>query len=533
MFAGCATGAPSSGWGTEWFGFGTHPPSPSPAPAPSEANATTDLIVVFEDIFYIPKLNLMCGTSPLRFKMLAPVFGLSTECHMPGLCQHVFSNTIFGFSGKVTEAELQKLQTCLPGALYYKEENQIVHKAEDDAFWRPRSLEERREQAGRGALGGRRRMQQGLGGASPLPTLHSFEESVKTDGTEGAPVDAAGVTGGPAMAAPGEKTEVLGTKMWNLDRLDQRDPPLDGKYRYGTAGTTGTGNGTTIYVVDSGIKKDHQEFARWGGGASRAAYGYDFVDNDDNCDDCDGHGTHVAATAIGLTVGVAKAASVVSVRILDCEGSGTISNTVAALDWVAANHAAPAVVTLSLGIQVGSWSRVLEDAVAALVNTHGITVVVAAGNSGVDACYVAPANVPAALTVAASDLATKYNGSGAGEPDGVYKWSNSGPCVKLFAPGVNIYSACGGSSRCAVVDDAAYTYASGTSMAVPHVAGVAAVYLESYPQSTPADVSSAILGAASQGKIGADALPASTANLLLYSRVISDAAVQAASGPSG
>ena len=412
--------------------------------------------------------------------------------------------------------------------MYYKEANQVVHKAEDDEFWHPREAPQRRSAAPRG-----RRL---VGSVTSIPEMRAYEESVKTSGSEGAPIDPSEVTGGVSMFSAGTKSESTKPLLWNLDRLDQRPLPLDGVYHYGTASTRGTGNGTTVYVVDSGIKKGHQEFQRWDGSGTRASYGYDFVDGDEDCDDCDGHGTHVAATAVGLSVGVAKDADVVSVRILDCDGSGSISNTVAALDWVAANHKAPAVVTLSLGIQVGSWSRVLEDAVSALINQHGITVVVAAGNSAVDACYVAPANVKDALSVAASDVKARYGGGEAdssAQPDAVYQWTNSGPCVKIFAPGVDIYSACGGASRCATVDDRSYTYASGTSMAVPHVAGVAAIYLESYPQSSPAEVSAAILNGATQNSVNTTGLTANTPSKLIYSRLMGGeaAAVQAANGP--
>jgi subtilisin family serine protease len=204
---------------------------------------------------------------------------------------------------------------------------------------------------------------------------------------------------------------------------------------------------------------------------------------------------------------------------------------VAALDWVAANAKKPAVATLSLGIQVGSWSRVLEDAVRSLTTTYGVTVVVAAGNSGVDACYVAPANVPEVITVAATDLATKYNSSSASDKDTTYRWGNSGPCVDVFAPGVDIYSACGSEARCDVVDDESYTYASGTSMATPHVAGVAALYLQANPKAAPRDVSAAVVGAATQGVIDSSGVKQGTANRLLCSRLDAPNGVVAADGP--
>jgi subtilisin family serine protease len=209
---------------------------------------------------------------------------------------------------------------------------------------------------------------------------------------------------------------------------------------FGSRSSSGTGKGVTIYVIDSGIAPSHQEFRDASSSRPRASYGYDFVDDDAIPADCDGHGTHVSATAAGLQVGVAKGANIVGVRILDCTGTGTISDTVAGLDWVAANHKAghPAVVTLSLGIQVGSWSRVLEDAVRSLVVNHGVTVIAASGNSAVDACYVAPANVPEVISVSAVDVRTQNGTNGAAGLEMSYRWSNTGPCVDIFAPGVDV-----------------------------------------------------------------------------------------------
>ena len=259
--------------------------------------------------------------------------------------------------------------------------------------------------------------------------------------------------------------------------------------------------------------------------------------------DCDGHGTHVAGTAAGLQVGIAKDASIVSVRMLDCSGSGTISNTVAALDWVAANAQRPAVVTLSLGIPVGSWSQVLEDAVRSLVSDHGVNVVVASGNSAVDACDVAPADVPEAITVGATAVdaqsgnqtqpdnnntltsqsgpnSTMYSAENTTSPtETMYIWSNTGPCVDVFAPGVDIYSACGGPSRCAVVNNSSYTYASGTSMAVPVVAGVAALYLEQASTASPPEVKAALTEAATSGVIDPTNFQQGTPNRLIFSKI--------------
>ncbi|EFJ51534.1 hypothetical protein VOLCADRAFT_31946, partial [Volvox carteri f. nagariensis] len=231
---------------------------------------------------------------------------------------------------------------------------------------------------------------------------------------------------------------------WNLDRIDQRRLPLDGVYRFGSAG-----QGVTIYSVDSGIYVDHNE--------------YDFVDGDDMAADCDGHGTHVASTAVGRSVGVARGSRLVSVRVLDCNGSGTIADTVAGLDWVARNAKLPAIVMMSLGVPAGSWSEVLSEGVRSLVRKHGIVVVVASGNSAMDSCRVVPANVP-------------ENKFGPGPREGqesMYQWANTGACVDLFAPGVEIF----GAYRCSAITPTSYTWASGTSMAAPLVAGVAALYL--------------------------------------------------------
>jgi subtilisin family serine protease len=222
--------------------------------------------------------------------------------------------------------------------------------------------------------------------------------------------------------------------------------------------------------------------------------------------------------------------------MLDCSGSGTISNTVAALDWVATNAKKPAVVTLSLGVQEGSWSRVLDDAVRNLINKQGITVIVAAGNSALDACNVAPANVPEAITVAATSVDDEYNRTQASVQEyssaleTMYTWSNTGPCIDIFAPGVNIYSACGAPSRCAVLNNSSYTVSSGTSMAAPLVAGVAAVYLSTNGQAQPSDVSSTIVSEATVGVVNASEFMQGTPNRLIFSKIVAKN-VAAAGGP--
>jgi len=471
----------------------------------------------------------------LVFTLRAAPLRLPGYCHMPNICHRIYSTAIYGFAGDVTNDELAKVNSCLPRAVWYRELDGKVYKAEDS------SLQRRVAHVGVGDGSGyplndgdnhqRRDLLQ-----NEIPRIQSYNDFNASRSTEGPPIDffnitGIGANGAASFSSAGSKTQSLGPVLWNLDRIDQRDLPLDSTYTYGTSETPGTGTGVTVYTIDSGIFKSHQEFQKAGNPSeSRASYGYNFVDNNEDASDCDGHGTHVSATAAGLQVGVAKNADVVSVKILDCIGSGTVSDTVAALDWVAANAKKPAIAILSLGIQVGSWSRVLEDTVRTLVKNHGITVIVASGNSAVDACNVAPANVPEVITVAATDVQNKYNGTVKGGSEGMYEWSNTGPCVDIHAPGVDIYSACGGDARCDEVTNDAYTYASGTSMAVPSVAGVAALYLEANPKATPNDVAAALIGGATQNAVDTSMFKPGTPNRLLYSK---DAVKQvaAAEGP--
>jgi subtilisin family serine protease len=251
---------------------------------------------------------------------------------------------------------------------------------------------------------------------------------------------------------------------WGLDRVDQRNLPLNGTYTY-----TPTGAGVTAYIIDTGIRFDHAEFG------GRAVTGYDAVDGG-SADDCNGHGTHVSGTVGGTTYGVAKAVKLVGVRVLNCSGSGTTSQVVAGIDWVTANHQAgqPAVANMSLG---GGADTVLDDAVRRSI-ADGITYAIAAGNSNANACSSSPARVTEAITVGATT-----------NTDARSSFSNYGTCLDLFAPGSSITSAWYTSTT-------ATNTISGTSMATPHVTGVAALYLQGAPTAAPATVRDAIVNTA-------------------------------------
>ena len=283
-----------------------------------------------------------------------------------------------------------------------------------------------------------------------------------------------------------DATTQLNPPSWGQDRVDQRRLPLDNTYS-----ADGDGVGVRVYILDTGIRFSHQEYA------GRAFSGYDFIDNDADASDCQGHGTHVAGTVAGRSTGLAKAATLVAVRVLDCGGSGSYSQVIAGVDWVTRDHQArgtPAVANMSLG---GSASAAVNQAVTNSI-AAGVVYAVAAGNSNKDACTASPASTPNAITVAAS-----------GGADARASFSNYGVCVDLFAPGVSITSS-------TMTADNSYASWSGTSMATPHVAGVAALYLSANRSATPAQVEAAIEGGATPNLVTD---PAGSPNLLLYSRV--------------
>ena len=281
---------------------------------------------------------------------------------------------------------------------------------------------------------------------------------------------------------------VVGTESpatWGIDRVDQNALPLDNTYNYANDGSN-----VTVYIIDTGINFAHVDFG------GRASTGIDEVTIGGSAADCNGHGTHVSGTVGGTTYGVAKNVRLVAVRVLNCQGSGTTSGVVAGIDWVTANRVLPAAANMSLG---GGLSTTLNQAVARAV-ASGVTFAVAAGNSSASACNSSPSSEPSAITVGATDI-----------NDAFAYFSNFGSCVDINAPGVNITSDWYSSNT-------ATNTISGTSMATPHVAGAAALYLSANPTATPADVASALTSNATSGAISG--VPAGTVNLLLYTGFI-------------
>jgi subtilisin family serine protease len=488
-------------------------------------------LLIVQDDRAAGALAAMCRPSRAEFLQTIQEGGiqLAASCHLQGACQRLFHTALHGAAGNFTEIQLEDIRRCLPGSVYYREPDLAVEKAEDGARFRVDAP------AAAAAAAGRRRRRLRQRAAPALRTQADFDGN---SALQGGALDLRALsTQGVSMSAPVEKRQALASRLWSLDRIDQHGLPLDGLYRYGSRAhnATGLGEGVTIYVLDSGIYSEHQEFASFRPGAPpRASLGPSFVLGAPSSRDEDGHGSHVAGSAAGLQCGIAKGANVVAVRVLDANGVGTVAATVSALDWVAANARPPAVVSMSLGVASGDYSRAMEQAVRALVQTHGIVVVVAAGNAAGEACQFSPAAVPEAITVGASDLAGKWAPPGTQAPpeEGVYEDGNMGACVDLFAPGVEVWSVCGGARRCGAVSPETYAFASGTSMATPLVAGAAAVYLGQHPAASPAEVAAALVGAASVGRLAPRALRPGTPNRLLFTGADEPAAVQAAQGPS-
>jgi subtilisin family serine protease len=257
---------------------------------------------------------------------------------------------------------------------------------------------------------------------------------------------------------------------WGLDRIDQRDLPLDGNYTFNA-----TGSGVKAYIIDTGIRATHTQIA------GRVISGFTAISDGLGTNDGNGHGTHVSGTVGGSTYGVAKNVTLVAVRVLDSSGSGTNSGVIAGINFVASDHQAgqPAVANMSLG---GGASSAVDTAVANAV-ADGVTFAVAAGNENQNACNVSPAREPSAITVGSTTMT-----------DARSSFSNFGTCVDIFAPGSSITSSWNTS-------DTATNTISGTSMATPHVTGVAALFLETNPTASPATVTAAIINNSTPNKV--------------------------------
>ncbi|MEU9576691.1 S8 family peptidase [Streptomyces chilikensis] len=301
----------------------------------------------------------------------------------------------------------------------------------------------------------------------------TFRKAVNGYTVEATEAEAAKLAADPAVALV-EQNRTFTTQAtqtnptWGLDRIDQTSLPLNSSYTYDDT----AGQGVTAYVIDTGVRISHSDFG------GRARNGYDAVDGDNVAQDGNGHGTHVAGTIAGNTYGVAKKASIVGVRVLGNDGSGTTAGVIDGVDWVAANAVKPAVANMSLG---GGASTTLDAAVRRAI-AAGVTFAVAAGNESVTATG-SPARVTEAITVGATT-----------STDARASYSNYGSALDIFAPGSSITSAW-------YTGDSATNTISGTSMATPHVAGAAALYLADNPSATPASVASALIANSVSGKV--------------------------------
>ncbi len=275
--------------------------------------------------------------------------------------------------------------------------------------------------------------------------------------------------------------EQLNPPSWGLDRIDQRDLPLDNRYAYPNGAPS-----VTAYVLDTGVRASHEDFG------GRVLPGPDFVDDDNDPDDGNGHGTFIAGIIGGTDYGVAKQITIVPVKVLNANGSGSISDVIAGIDWVTANADGPSVANMSIG---GSANTALDTAVRNSI-ASGVSYTVAAGGSATDAGNVSPARVVEALTIGASDINDCLSSS-----------TNRGSVVDMFAPGVNINGVWN-------TTDTATATLSGSSLSAPHVAGAVGIYLEDHPTATAAEVANALVAASTKDRLCN--VPPGTANRLLY-----------------
>jgi subtilisin family serine protease len=320
--------------------------------------------------------------------------------------------------------------------------------------------------------------------------LHTYQSALRGFAVEMSETQVRELLAEPRVAYIEEDSlvEAIGTQTgatWGLDRVDQTHLPLNNTYSYNT-----DGRGVHAYIIDTGVLTTHNEFSH------RIGNGYDAVNPGGSATDCNGHGTHVAGTVGGTTYGVAKQVIIHPVRVLGCSGSGTNAGVIAGVDWVKHNHLKPAVANMSLG---GGASQALDTAVTNAISA-GVVFAVAAGNDSGDACAKSPARTPNAITVGSTT-----------RTDARSSFSNYGTCLDLFAPGSDITSAWHTSNS------ATHTI-SGTSMAAPHVAGAAALYLAAHSSASPQQVRDALVNNGSAGRVGNPG-PGSP-NVLLYTGFI-------------
>ncbi|KAL0039177.1 hypothetical protein WJX77_010455 [Trebouxia sp. C0004] len=393
-----------------------------------------------------------------------------------GSCRRLHTGSLLkGISGTFTAADVHRIQTAFKDSFLIAEKDGI--------------------------------MQVDQGPISPSSTSSTLTQTSPSSSSSSSPSSSKPEEEAQAASNLAVETSSLGsaTPPWGLDMIDQRSLPLDGLYHYNSLGS-----GVNIYMIDTGIRFTHSEFGHidgsWG---SRAVPGFS-VFGDNNSSDCFGHGTHTAATAGGLTFGVAKNATLIAVRALNCMGQASYSDVITAMQWIADNVQYPAVVSASIA---GAYSAAVNQAVTSLMNDFGITVVAAAGNSNENTCGWSPAGAPGVIAVGAVDSQMR-------------RWysSNWGNCTAVHAPGVDILSA-------GLASDKATAVMTGTSMSAPHAAGVAALYLQNNLGASPADVRAQLAASATphlikddpaladslNGSVTYEINISSTPNLMLYS----------------
>ena len=329
------------------------------------------------------------------------------------------------------------------------------------------------------------RVQEVLRGRNAIPE-HVYANAMKGFAARMSRAEALALAADPRVLYVEEDSEMTAiatqtNATWGLDRIDQASRPLSGTYSH-----TSTGSGVNAYVIDTGIRRTHTQFG------GRAFAGFTAINDGRGTTDCNGHGTHVSGTIGGSTYGVAKSVRLFAVRVLNCSGSGSNSGVIAGVDWVTRNRIRPAVANMSLG---GGASSALDTAVRNSI-TSGVTYAIAAGNSNANAGNFSPARVGEAITVGSSTI-----------NDARSSFSNFGSVVDIFAPGSSITSAW-------ATSDTATRTISGTSMATPHVAGVAARYLQTNTGASAATVRNALVAAASLNRLSG--IPSGTANRLLF-----------------